>query len=66
MLAWLKVPANISDYRQMCEESVKIPLLVTHFNIFEFRGKLSLSNSHLHGPSLAQQNVVFLHSEMII
>ena len=33
MLAWLKVPANISDYRQMCEESIKTPLLVTHFNI---------------------------------
>ena len=45
--------------RWLCEESLKTPLLVTHF---EFRGKPSLitvicmNYCYLHGPSLAQQN----------
>ena len=52
--------------RWVCEESLKNPLLATHFIIFWIQKQAFTHYWHLHGPSLAQQincdKILFSHT----
>ena len=59
--------------RWLCEESLKTPLLATHFNIFWIYKQAFTHYCHLHEPSLTRptnfnllrQNIVFWYLERI-
>ena len=45
-----------NDYKRwLCEESLKTPLIATHFNIFWIQKQAFTHYCRLHGPSLAQK-----------
>ena len=56
----------MANMRWVCEESLKNPLLATHFIIFWIQKQAFTHYWHLHGPSLAQQincdKILFSHT----